>query len=359
MRLSILLSAMVLFTSIGFAQSQSDRSNPAYGSETKHARMAQSAAGFSYSFSFKQKVFQPLESAEDLSGGIVWEKASLAIPLGFTLRFFDGATDTLFFGTFMEDRVLGLSRDRKPIGPLMVLFTSELMDRAMENQLLPGQAGGRSPILVKTVGNPGNRVTVIEFRNAGFRTDIMDDLQSIDRVSFQLVVTERTSDIEFVMGPSQISTPELYFFGKKGPSLGLIPEYDFGNDAMITLGAWFEGYPYVPSVVVADSLVSFGDTIPEGLSFQFVREDLSTANEELQHTALEAFPNPVRDVLNLKLEGHSEATFTLLDMQGKTLKTGWFRSQGRLDLSSYRAGTYLLRIEVEEQGSFFRKIIRL
>lgn len=359
MRLSFILLVSLLVTGMLSGQTSSPTSNSLTASDLQGARLSQASSGFSYTFNYTQSSYIPLTSSEDLTQGLVWDKPDVAIPLGFTLRYFDGNTDSLFLGNFFEKRVLGLRSDKRTVGPLMVLFAGELIDRAMEDAIQPGQTGGVSPILKKTIGLPGNRITIVEFRNFGFKKDIDHDQISTDFVSFQLLIKERTSDIEFLMGPSSISEPEDYFNGRKGSSLGLIPEFDFEDERIINQAAWFEGYPHVPSVVIADSLVSFAGSIPEGYGFQFIREDLSTSTELPENQSFSAYPNPTRNVITVKLEGQENASLSLLNMQGKTLRRVAIQSELSLDLSAFPAGTYLLKLEKDGSKPVYRKLMRL
>ncbi|MCI4668102.1 MAG: T9SS type A sorting domain-containing protein [Bacteroidia bacterium] len=357
MRQFVQLLFLMSFSCCVFGQGSSTYKNHDPQTVQGDLNLAQSALGFSYSFNFVQKSYSPLSSAKDLSNGLAWDHAELAIPVGFNLRFFDDVTDSLYLGSFMEKKALGLKGNKASKGPLMVVFGGELMDRAMVEGSNASQIDGLSPIMVKTIGQAGNRITIVEFRNVGFKSDIEDDLVSSDFVNFQLMILEKTSNIEFLMGPSEIKDPSKYFDGKTGPSLGLIPEFNFAKDQIETQGVWFGGFSAIPSVEVADSLINFRDIPANGTGFQFIRQDFSTSNEEEVRNPISVYPNPASDFIKLDLQSSRPATVTLFDIQGRTLKQESLYSSQKMDISNFRAGTYLLKVETEEGENLHQKIM--
>ncbi len=68
---------------------------------------------------------------------------------------------------------------------------------------------------------------------------------------------------------------------------------------------------------------------------------------------LEVFPNPTSNILQVRWEALPEdLILELLDLQGRPLQRASLVSQStsnQLDLSSYPAGTYLLRIRTDKQ----------
>ena len=65
---------------------------------------------------------------------------------------------------------------------------------------------------------------------------------------------------------------------------------------------------------------------------------------------LAVFPNPTSQYLQLRYSGATPLRARLLDLTGRQLQQTAFREQARLDLTTYPAGVYLLRVEDTTTG---------
>ncbi len=69
------------------------------------------------------------------------------------------------------------------------------------------------------------------------------------------------------------------------------------------------------------------------------------------------FPNPVEDILQVKLTTETKATFQLFNSKGQVLKSGNFQGQTQLEMGNYPSGLYWLEVQSAE-GKAVRKIVK-
>ena len=69
------------------------------------------------------------------------------------------------------------------------------------------------------------------------------------------------------------------------------------------------------------------------------------------------FPNPVTNVLNVRLDAAATASYRLLDAAGRVRQTGTVNGNANLDLTAYAAGVYWLELWNEE-GKTVRKVVK-
>lgn len=119
-----------------------------------------------------------------------------------------------------------------------------------------------------------------------------------------------------------------------------------GGSATTSAGvqlSWTVGEPL--STTVSNST----NTLTQG--FHQTNLLLSTLSEQAQAVKLNLFPNPTSQWLHL----HSETTalwrWNLFTVHGRSLQTGSFQEQGRIDLSHYSSGLYLLRVQ-DTEGAY-------
>jgi hypothetical protein len=75
--------------------------------------------------------------------------------------------------------------------------------------------------------------------------------------------------------------------------------------------------------------------------------EAGTAINDVNHpegNVLEAYPNPVKDVLNLRVNGDKNATITLTDITGKTLRSyNHLSAEMTIDMKELATGVYILK----------------
>jgi hypothetical protein len=90
-----------------------------------------------------------------------------------------------------------------------------------------------------------------------------------------------------------------------------------------------------------DNSIYYGDTECTRL----IGFDGMLGSDDHLSTDFIAFPNPVKDILNLQTAGSGSFNYILRDTGGKVITNGWFGGSGAIDVKELPAGIYLLHLE--------------
>jgi len=83
------------------------------------------------------------------------------------------------------------------------------------------------------------------------------------------------------------------------------------------------------------------------------------SNGEQEESNVELFPNPVKDILKIKLPNASTGNIVIFNVLGENVLSGDFSSRTmQIDLSKLKSGIYLVRIQTENQSTI-KKIVKL
>lgn len=80
-------------------------------------------------------------------------------------------------------------------------------------------------------------------------------------------------------------------------------------------------------------------------------------NENIGDTQITYFPNPVKEWLNIKVNGSEDweiGDYSLFNNVGKLLDKGQLSSDNRLDFKDYSPGLYLLEIKIDENKQVWK-----
>ncbi|MEO1414081.1 MAG: T9SS type A sorting domain-containing protein [Bacteroidota bacterium] len=351
---------LLLSTSYLFGQKSVQPNFTQTQSETSEYQASKGA--FFYLFSDYQTPFQPLTGGISVNEGRTWDDPIIVIPLGFTFRFFEATVDTLYLRPLGGGLALVHDTTTKGVAPVMMLYGVNLADRALDVLPLVGMQGSESPISYLTTGEKGARMCTIEFQNAGFRGDVYDNFQSVDHVTFQIRLFEMQDIIELHMGDTQISQPQLAYDGKSGPSIGLMPAFDFHTELMMEPGLWVMGLPYVPMAVISDTATQITGDIPMNHVYRFDREARNDPNTPNTPTNIEetdptfaSYPNPAQDYLQVSWGGaQGVIQAQVLNIQGQPVLSQEIMTEGSLNVSDLRAGMYILKCQDKEHTIYTR-----
>ena len=107
--------------------------------------------------------------------------------------------------------------------------------------------------------------------------------------------------------------------------------------------------------------IGTGGSIIQGMQQPFeITATLGVENSESQ-LEMQIYPNPVSDILNLKIEKISikNMQYRLYDLSGKLLKTEGVKSSlTQINLQNYQSSTYLLQVLNEAKVLKIFKIIK-
>lgn len=281
-----------------------------------------------------------------LSEDNIWDEPQFAIPLGFEFFFFDLKIDTLFtgdgIGAFLHNKprpeFVDSNSDR-----FIVPYETDLQDRGALDNL-----SSQSPITFRWEGFPGQRIFKLEWQNAGF-FDERDELGTMnDFVNIQVWIYEETSVIEFRYGASQITNPEVNFFGLNGPTIGIM-------SAVLSLPIVLIGDPENPNLTNdLSEPTGLDSTPPNGTVYRFV-PDLETVNPISSNSKIE--PNFSilynKSAQNLYINTKQPQTLKLYNIAGQLLNTKNIEFSQNWNISNLTNGMYLLQ---DENGGTLRFI---
>ncbi|WP_308003639.1 family 16 glycosylhydrolase [uncultured Chryseobacterium sp.] len=249
-----------------------------------------------------------------------------------TYQISGGATQTVYgtSGVQKSEIISGLSPSTN------YTFTISASDAA-------GNAAANNPITVNatTLSNINTACsgTSTLASQGAFSTGYKYDFQTIGtdvKITFELLDTDKTGVVAYLWKQTPFTeTPMTNVSGKKfsstitgqtaGSTINYAVKFAYAGGMSVT-----KYYSYV----VGDACISLGVT-----DFLKVKELL--------------YPNPVENILNLKLP-ENKNTVTLYDFSGKKLFEKNVGTTLELDFSSFTAGTYLIRIENSKAANTYK-----
>ena len=83
------------------------------------------------------------------------------------------------------------------------------------------------------------------------------------------------------------------------------------------------------------------------------------SNNDIEEFKVELYPNPVKDILKIKLPNASNGNIVFYNVLGENVLSGDLSSRTmQIDLSGLKSGVYLVRIQTENQSTI-KKIVKL
>lgn len=298
-----------------------------------------------YNFSTFTSSYSYLNNDTSVNNGLVWVVTNFTLPIGFNYQFLGNSVSvaTSLGNTFGElDIIDTASYDDLRLVPM----GSSIIDRALDMRNGPdeGDPGSISKISYVTEGTAGDRICKIQWQNAGFLEDYLDDDVSVDSVNFQIWLYEKDGAIEYRYGPGSITQPFLCFDGKLGPKVFL----------EVTFGGTFDGYlltgsPSAP-VIYSGVPVDTGMTAPiaNGTVYRFSPVVPQSIHQTTVTNQLRVYPNPATDILHIADVPSDEiGSIEIYNALGQKVLN--FYETTDLDISELIAGVYLLKLSTENE----------
>ena len=263
-----------------------------------------------YSFQVATSPYADLTNPISLNNGEVWEMPDYIIPIGFDFWYFHEYIDTLYF--FEESAaMLSTSNEEGGFHKLVFPFGAMLIDRGY------GTSQSLSPLSYELSGETGSRILKIEWKNVGFGFEFDANNTLNDYVNFQLWLYETSGNIELHFGPSKILHPEFAYIDVSGPSVALIPQYDYEEDTVSSASLWLQGNPGNPVMVQTDEFTFLEGSIPTNTVFQF--SNLTVGGNIKPLKSVVVYPNPANDYLTIRLSNNatSIAEISICDINGR------------------------------------------
>jgi hypothetical protein len=262
-------------------------------------------------FSIQQAPYESLTNAELLTP-VPWSwEDVLATDIPFEFAFGDFKSDRLSF--LLEYMATSLDDESNNRLFYFLPLYVDYVDWAEEN----GESETRSPVSIKTMGNPGSRITIIEYNNIGLYFDPIET----DFVSFQLWLYEGLNTVEYHYGDRLVKSPaDVFEFD--GPIVGfLCQNVEDGSFSALTLA----GDPLNPQLVFFNDEPTEEDPIwldavpPSGTVYRFNDQKVSVRNHADLSIEFAVRPNPFSNQITLKANASlpTNTEFLLFNAEGK------------------------------------------
>ncbi len=217
-----------------------------------------------------------------------------------------------------------------------------------------------SPIEWKTEGNAGSRILKIQYTNAAFLNEVFSSEgtgSANNRISFQIWFYEADGAIEYRVGPSNITDPELVFDGEQGPKFYLAGDINFETGSL-GAGAVIGGTPNAP--ILTHALDLFDIFFTPGLSAMpssgsVYRLAPATLNiEQPKEAGFSVYPTVTSSALFIKTDLKPNSNYGIYSATGQLADAGVLNSN-TLNVSSLARGIYFLQLDGEERAVKFIK----
>ncbi|WP_430411150.1 T9SS type A sorting domain-containing protein [Kordia sp.] len=116
---------------------------------------------------------------------------------------------------------------------------------------------------------------------------------------------------------------------------------------------------YSVGLLTVKTLESTEGSVSQGAQIPLeVTQLLSTNDPSFNDVAVRVFPNPTANVLRLKTGKHTNLSYQLFDLNGKSIKNEKKISSETISIGTLKSGTYLLKILQETKEIKTFKIIK-
>jgi hypothetical protein len=297
--------------------------------------------GQTYDLETSSRPYTPLVNGVDLID-FPWDDHEFPVPLGFEFLVFDEPTEFLVSPEIYTGGIfITSSLDFQSLF-MIIPFGANLIDRGFEKDM------HLSPILLEVVGNAGNRVATLEYRNAGFFSGELVDSISVDFINLQMRIFEESGDVEIHIGPYSITDANRDFDNNPGPSIGMVEDFDYlfeeANGEVLLLS----GDPLNPTIntTFTDSYVNW--PIPENTVYRFVRNTTSVNDPVFTPQQAFYYPNPTTGKAYLRTSGEASiiSPVRIQNALGKTIQV--VENSAEISLEGKPAGIYFLSFQTDK-----------
>lgn len=288
------------------------------------------------------QAYTPLTTGTNISSSLLWDEESFKVPMGFTSKIGDKATDSF---SLLLSGGFGPSSDTTGIvNAIASMAATDLEDRGW----IAGTPS--SPLRYLVTGTAPNRIFKFEMFNAGFYEEESTYGTLNDSLNLQMWVYETSNIIELRFGDSKITNPTDYFYLGGSPLIGYIKDGDLSG------GTLAKGYtltgsssaPGVDSFTAASTSISVMDSYPaSGTVYRFIPKDVSTGLGDPEFVGqFKVYPTQATDVVNVEFNHVAAATAQIYNVNGQQagVTTELIKGKNKIDISQLPAGMYLLQI---------------
>ncbi|MBP6185772.1 MAG: T9SS type A sorting domain-containing protein [Saprospiraceae bacterium] len=287
---------------------------------------------FLYSFTKETADYADLTDSISLNNGEIWDDPEYTIPVNFPFFYMGVEIDFLVLAD-IGGILYGYSDTNIDFAAVISPFYADLVDRGSLG------ATSLSPISYKVIGEPGNQILIIEWKNAGSYEEL-NNMGTVDmNTSFQTWLYESNNVIAFHYGPHLITNPNLFYYNDPGAIIGLaaIELTTFETTDVHLL----EGQAANPMLV--DLEVPITGTPAANTRYVFT-PIMSSTNDPGAGVALSVSPNPTSDILRIAVD-ESILESTILNLAGTPIWSSTAMSSGQdISVAGLPMGMYLLKV---------------
>jgi len=305
-----------------------------------------------YTFYLSTQEFEELSDGMSLNNAELWDENS-NFPVSFSFNFKVNDQDYSNINVWAG----GIDFVGQGIKKLFVFF-SPFGGVIIKDK---GEIESLSPISYKEDVIDGNKVLIIQWKNAGFRDSPSNTVDEDDFVTYQVWLVENLNLIKIVYGPSH-STLETY--GGSGEAQGPFTKLLIGDVAISPFG-----FADNPSYEFEDcSIPCYGHitgTPSEDLVYNFSL-DIVDSNISIKKNIFSVYPNPTKgDYIILETDTNfdlSDYTIHLLNSSGNQIPFRYNRNSKNisLDLNNVVKGIYFIIIKSPKGDVIFNhKVLKL
>jgi len=303
---------------------------------------AQLPVGPHYLFSTYTSAFDPIQEANSLDGGQIWDDPTWTVPLGFTFYTANDTITTLYVGE-LGTTVYGIQDDS--LSDIFLPYFDDIANA--DNDTLV------SPVSYVVEGPPGFQICKIEWLNVGFYEDWAANGTYTNTTSFQLWLYENSNIFEYHYGPSNITNASMiHMFGAPAAAFleNLNQNTGFDWDGFYSVSGNTDA-PTITTLTTAEILGAQG--IPsfallngepaEGTVYRFAPTFVGV--EENSLATFDVFPNPTSGLLNVFNPTQESVVAQILSAEGKVIQVETLTSgRNAIQTDKLSSGFYLLRI---------------
>jgi len=249
-----------------------------------------------YNFSHRTEAYRSIESSgTNIAEGLTWDDELFLMPLEFEMSLFGKSVETVVGVT--NGWILhpdGLMSDFPE--SLCFLF-ADFADLGLNSSTREPE----SPIYIYTTGVAGEKVAILEYKNAGF---YKEDPTIRDYVNFQFKFFEKDNAIEMHFGPSEVINLQEIFGPFPGPFIGITYNTSFDTiteeielDTFLSIKGDQNNFSAIHSNTKTNIFtpdIYFTGWPKENQVFRFV-PGMLIANRDISKDEFKVFPNPYHE----------------------------------------------------------------
>ena len=302
---------------------------------------AQLPVGPHYLFTTYTSAFDPIQEANSLDGGQIWDDPTWTVPLGFTFYTANDTITTLYVGE-LGTTVYGIQDDS--LSDIFLPYFDDIANA--DNDTLV------SPVSYVVEGPPGFQICKIEWLNVGFYEDWAANGTYTNTTSFQLWLYENSNIFEYHYGPSNITDLSIiHIFG--APAVAFLENLNqntgFDWDGFYSVTGNTDA-PTITALTTAEILGAQG--IPsyallngepaEGTVYRFAPTFVGI--EENSLATFDVYPNPTSGLLNIFNPSQELVVAQILSSEGKIVQIETLNSgKNSIQTENLSSGFYIIR----------------